>query len=768
MNFAKSRRALDDRIAGAFTAALRGLGGDRQNRAAARARRSIVEYSMFEAPRQFRSAALADAAAAPPPADLDLGKIWSTVWQGRTTILAATAVALLVAVLFVLAVPHRFTAVTEILIEPTDLHALVNQPTQPAQVSDTAVLQVESQVRVLTSEDVLRRVVESADLAHDPEFVRQSPLRAVANELLALLGVGKRLTPADPSLAALIELKRHLQVRRAERTYVVDVSVNSRDPAKAARLANAIARAYLAEQTEVRSDAARQISQSLGARLAELKESVRRAEDRVQAFKESHNIVGASGQLVNEQQLSDLNNQLAGARARTASAKARLDQIDALQRSKTEIGAFAEAVQSPTITALRTQYAEVMRREAEQTTSLGARHPAVIEIQAQAERLKHMIGDEINRTALAARTDYDSAKANEELLTKNVETLKQSTLATNADMVTLRELERDVQASRAVYEAFLVRARETGEQERLDTKNIQVISRAEAPPNRSWPPSNTVIALGAVLLGIAAGAGIALMRTVVPGMAPLPRRAAPAPRKRSLWRDKSPAAAAELAPGVPVLAVMPRADDESVRDIAENPGSRLARAMVNVYDAVRASPGRRGNPSILVVASREGIDTATVALMLAAFAAATQRVLLIDTDLERRTLSTIDADRGDAGLVDVATGRRLLSEAVVRDRTTNINLIPFVAPGSRRERRITDDDVKLAFAQTKDFDMVIVAATDLSRDPSAGFFAHLVDHIVLVSGADEGDAKAIATVVARLGLDARKVRGAVLTEEEAA
>src|SRR5579859_5160744 len=306
---------------------------------------------MFEAPRQFKSAAVAraDALAAPPPSDLDFGKIWSTVWQGRTTILVAAAVALLVAVLFVLAVPHRFTAVTEILIEPTDLPAVTNQPNQSAQVTDTAILQVESQVRVLTSEDVLRRVVASADLAHDPEFARQSPLRLMTNELSALLGFGNRLAPADPSLAALIELKRHLQVRRAERTYVVDVSVSSRDAAKAARLANAIAQAYLAEQTEVRSDAARQISQSLTARLNELRESVRRAEDRVQAFKESHNIVGASGQLVNEQQLSDLSNQLGGARARTAAAKARLDQIEAVQKSKTEIGAFAEAVQSPTI-----------------------------------------------------------------------------------------------------------------------------------------------------------------------------------------------------------------------------------------------------------------------------------------------------------------------------------------------------------------------------------------------------------------------------------
>ena len=721
---------------------------------------------MFEAPRQFKSAALAraDAAAAPSPPDLDLGKIWSAVWQGRTTILLATAIALFVAVLFVLVAPHRFTAVTEILIEPTDLPAVANQPNQSAQVSDTAILQVESQARVLTSEDVLRRVVTSAGLDHDPEFARQSPLRVVANQFLTLLGLGNRLTRPDPALAALIELKRHLQVRRAERTYVVDVSVSSRDPTKAARLANAIARAYLAEQTEVRSDAARQISQSLTARLNELRESVRRAEDRVQAFKESHNIVGANGQLVNEQQLSDLNNQLAGARARTAAAKARLDQIEAMQRSKTEIGAFPEAVQSPTITALRTQYAEVMRREAEQTTSLGARHPAVIEIQAQAERLKRMIADEIGRTALAARSDYESAKTNEDLLTKNVDALKQSTLATNAAMVTLRELEREVQASRAVYEAFLVRARETGEQERLDTKNIQVISKAEPPPNRSWPPSNMVIALGAILLGIAAGAGISLMRTVMVGTATSRDDTAPARRTHAVRHDRPPAATAELAHGVPVLAVMPQLDSVDHATL-EDPRSDITAGIRKVYDTVRAAPGKRGNPSVLVIASGVDSGSAPVALTLAALAAATQRVLLIDTDLERRTLAVIDADRSEAGLVDVAVGRRLLSEAVIRDADTNVNFIPFVAPNSRRDRRITDEDVKLAFAQTQNFDMVIVAAADPSGDPSTGFFAGLVDHIVVVVKADQ--AERAAAIVSRLGLDARKIRGAVLAEAEA-
>ena len=207
-----------------------------------------------------------------------------------------------------------------------------------------------------------------------------------------------------------------------------------------------------------------------------------------------------------------MNNQLSAARARTASAKARLDQVQQVQLTKNEFGAFPEAVQSQTITALRSQYAEVMRREAEQMTSLGARHPAVIEIQAEAERLRRMVDDEVHRIAISARTEYESARANEETIAANLDKLKSNAMTTNEAMVTLRELERDVQANRAVYEAFLVRARETGAQERLDTKNIRVISQADIPLRRSFPPSNLLLAVGAILFGMAAGGGIVFAR----------------------------------------------------------------------------------------------------------------------------------------------------------------------------------------------------------------------------------------------------------------
>ena len=706
---------------------------------------------MFETPRQIRSAVVGDGnvvVGLAPQSPIDFSKIWSALWRGRTTILITTAAALALAVAFVVLAPHEYTAVTQILIDPTDLRA-VGAEAQPTQMNDAALMQIESQVNVLTSDAVLRRVVVSEGLERDPEFVHGP---SFINVLL-----GKDAVPGGRALAALNELKRRVKVKRDERTFVVEVDVTSRDPAKAVRIANAIAQAYLAEQTQVRADAARQVSQSLSARLATLKDSVRDADEKVEAFKTRNNLLAANGQLVTDQQLTDMNNQLSAAHARTADAKARLEQVEQVQRSKDENGAFPAALQSPTITALRGQYAEVMRREAEQTASLGALHPAVIDIQAQAQRLRHMIDAEIDRAAVAARTEYESAKSSEQMLADNFTALKRTAVDNGEAMVGLRELERDAQASRDIYQAFLVRARETGAQEQVDTKNIRVLSKADLPQKRSSPPPSILVALAALMLGAAAGTGIVLIWP--------PAEAGSAHRDiGKSWR-KTPARLRfwpRAAPGVPILAVLPAADVSFGLDAVDDPTSPFGKEMRKVYNKVRAKRAGNGNASVLVIGAGDEDDTALVALTLAAIAAATQRVLLIDSDLRCRTLAAVDAEGGDAGLADVAVGRRGLSEAITVDRDTNVDLIAFVAPGSRRDRRIYDADIKHAFNQTKRYDLVIVAAMN-HADPSLRFFAGLVDHIVLVAGAASFDETRAERFVARAGLDAGKVCGAVLT-----
>jgi uncharacterized protein involved in exopolysaccharide biosynthesis len=187
---------------------------------------------MFETPRQIRTAVVGDGnyTVAPAPlAQIDFGTIWSALWRGRTTIILATLAALAFAVVYIALAPREYTAVTQILIDPSDLRA-VGSDTQPAQANDVALLQVESQVSVLTSDAVLRRVVASESLDRNPEFVRGPSLFGVL--------LGRNDLPGGRSLAALNELKRRVKVKRDERIYVIEVDVSSRDPNKATKIQN--------------------------------------------------------------------------------------------------------------------------------------------------------------------------------------------------------------------------------------------------------------------------------------------------------------------------------------------------------------------------------------------------------------------------------------------------------------------------------------------------------------------------------------------------
>jgi hypothetical protein len=108
-----------------------------------------------------------------------------------------------------------------------------------------------------------------------------------------------------------------------------------------------------------------------------------------------------------------------------------------------------------------------------------------------------------------------------------------------------------------------------------------------------------------------------------------------------------------------------------------------------------------------------------------------------------------------------------LAEAVIRDQRTNINLMPLVSPKTYRRGDMTDSDIKSAFDQTRRYDLVIVAAGHRDSDPGVRFFAGLVDHVVLVVGSGRSGKREIDQLIARLGIDPRKIRGTVLTGAKA-
>src|SRR3984957_17103118 len=338
-------------------------------------------------------------------------------------------------------------------------------------------------------------------------------------------------------MSALEALNRHINVKKTDRSFIVDIDVWSRDPAKAAMLANALAQTYLTESRNSQATAARRATTDLSGRLIELKERLRKAENALAVYKAQNNFVGTQDTLISDQQLSASNQRLAAARAATLDAQAKYDQIEASRRASADAGAIPEALQSPTIANLRAQYAEARKRYAEMSGELGPLHPALHQIEKQVEDVRRAINEEVDRFAQSAKNDLTRARDFETALNKSLNSQKRQSVDLSQASVRLRELERDVDASRDVYQSFLKRSRETEEQESLNTSSARIIGEATVPQRRVFPPAMSLIAMIGFMIGVLGAAAwvVAADRLSAPDIAePRPRASVPPDMKISI------------------------------------------------------------------------------------------------------------------------------------------------------------------------------------------------------------------------------------------
>ncbi|MDR6872415.1 uncharacterized protein involved in exopolysaccharide biosynthesis/Mrp family chromosome partitioning ATPase [Bosea sp. BE125] len=475
----------------------------------------------------------------------------ATLWNRKGLIILSALLGLVLAGLASLMLPPKYISTAQLFIDPRDLRVLQNEVSPNAVSGDPTSITgyLESQARVIASDSIKSRVVESEGLDKDPEFggeASKSGLMRILSEFLPSSGA-----PAhEGMLYALAALDKSVAVRRGERTFVIDISVTSKEAAKAARIANALANAYLDDQASVRADAAQRATGALTGRLEELRNRLRTAEDKAEKYKEANNIVGFGGKSMTEEQLALNNAQLVALRTRATEAKAKYDQTLATRAASIEAGAVPEAVASNTMTALRSQLGAALNKEADLLASLGARHPALASAQAQVRDARRQIAEELARIGRAAKVEYDRAVEAERQISQRVDQLTKTQYAASRASVELRELEREVESSRVVYDAFLRRARETGELAGIDTTNARIISQAMPPLEKSGITRRTIAMLGGIGGG-GVGAMLAIGLALMAG-GPLPAPAAQPAAGFSLWRRRTrlPAQAEPDAPAV--------------------------------------------------------------------------------------------------------------------------------------------------------------------------------------------------------------------------
>ena len=441
---------------------------------------------------------------------LDASILVSAVWRYRIGIGAATVAGAVLGVALALSTPHKYYAESRLFVDPREIR-VTEDDIRNQQLSTEAMLAItDSQLQILTSTSVLEKVIAYLGLDRDPEFSGSLPSGGIRGGLSLIKDIFiSDAGPSEVEQKALQNLREAVSATRDSKTFVIILGVNTRDPEKSAIIANKIIETYLASEGQAQSNLLERTSESIDTRLNALRSDLDAAERAVEKYKADNGLVGVAGQFIDDKVILALSDQLANARAMKVGIKVKADNLAKVRLDDVLSGAFPEELLSTNLTELRKQYTQAKANADSLATRLGPRHPQYIAAKSSLDTITSEIGAELRRIVASSQNELQRAVETEQELASQMAVAKTRAVDQSVDFVTLRELERKANATRGIYEAFLTRSRETSERSNLSTRNIRVISPAEAPLLPTGP-SRKLIVIGGALAGFLAGVGLAI------------------------------------------------------------------------------------------------------------------------------------------------------------------------------------------------------------------------------------------------------------------
>ncbi len=557
---------------------------------------------------------------------IDLGALLATLWRGKWLILLVTCATLSLGVFyaFVAAVPlYKSSAV--VMLE-TKQESIVDLQSVVGGLSGDSS-EVNSELEVLKSRGLMGKVVDKLDLVSDPEFNKTlrtpSALSAMKARVLGTDAPAKELSEKqirDDVISALLE---KLSVRNVPQSLVFQVTAETESPQKSALIADTVVDLYILNQIEVKFEATEQATTWLAGRVAELQEELETAEAKANAFNNATTLVSPEALQLQEVQLKDLRERISQAEITAATATARYETLSAASTPEEQV----EVSQDRQLERLLTQAQE------------GGSGLAAFETAFQRV---------LSRAALErqrATQQLDALRASETELSKQI--AQQS-----EDLITLQQLTREAEAIRLLYEYFLTRLKETSAQEGIQKADSRMLSQAVIPTDPSAPRKSLILAMSTIL-GVMLGVGIVLFQEA----------------RRKGYRS---APELERSTGYSVLGQIPVFPANGRRKVLEylaaKPSSATAEAVRNLRTSLMLSNVDHPPKVIVMTSSLPGEGKTTNTLALAQnFVGIGKKVLLVEGDIRRRTMTAQLSNVPDHGIVSVLSGAVSAQEAIFQD-----------------------------------------------------------------------------------------------------
>jgi capsular exopolysaccharide synthesis family protein len=580
-----------------------------------------------------------------------------------------------------------------------------------------------TQIKIIAGIEVLSRVVQTLRLYEEPEYLEVESLDQVTEEEKQRL-ISEKIPEK--------ELHNKLIVSQVRDTNLVEISIEDKNPWRAAQLANEIAFAYRDLNMEYRRAVLAEANSELQKMVERYRQQKDDADNKVLEFEREHTVGSFT---VMKQALEDRVRMLLQRQGelllKKSDLEARKKRIKELEKAEDAFSLPLEQIlTSSLIISLKEQVMQLRNEKVALLTTLGEKHPRLQAIEEQLRLATDALKKEVN--AFLEQVDGDYKEVIDALA--EVDSLVEKAEKELAEMARLdleySALLEQKKSANEVYRFVSGRFTETSLSEQVETNNVRLQEIARPPDKPVRPDLVLSVALGGVL-GIALGIAFAFLIELLDNTV----------KSREEVEAALGAVCLGVVPSIPSAnksSNKARTQDPYVveRDfyVVQNPKSSVAEALNTLRtNLVFALPSKKIG-SIVVSSPNpfEGKSTVAVALALtmARFGA---RTLVVDADLRRPRLHKTFDCASEEGISTVLVGKTPVDNAVVSTSFENLYLLPCgPVPPNPSDLLVTKRAKEVFVSLREKFDVVIVDSPPLIPVSDARILARYTDGILIV------------------------------------
>lgn len=365
---------------------------------------------------------------------------------------------------------------------------------------------VATQVQIISSPDILKQVATKLNLEKLPEFDETLKMSALGR-ILVLVGLKSDPFDIPPEERVLNAMHDKLNVYAVEKTRAIAIEFASKDPQLAADIANGIAIAYIASKSDAKLESNAAATDFLAPEIADLQNRVRDAEAKVAAFRaQSDLLMGGNNAVLPTQQLAELSSELSRVRASRAAAEASAESVRRALQNGGSLDSVPEVLSSELIQRLRERQVELRANIADLSTTLLDNHPRIRALKSQLADLDGQIRNEAQKIIRGLSAQAQTAKAREDQLLTDVNTLKAASARAGEQQVQLDALQRDANVQRQQLESYMAsyNAAASRKDRKYSPVAASLIAQAQVPSQPYFPKIGPIT-------GAAAAASLLLM-----------------------------------------------------------------------------------------------------------------------------------------------------------------------------------------------------------------------------------------------------------------